>query len=89
MPKILYVEDNSSLSFVTSDQLQKRGYDVVCSCNGLNALDLFNKNNFDLCILDVMLPEMDGFDLAKYIRKKKQADSHSIPDSSLSSRRSN
>ncbi len=72
MPKILYVEDNSSLSFVTSDQLQKRGYEVVCSSNGKDALDLFNRNNFDLCILDVMLPEMDGFDLAKYIRKKNK-----------------
>jgi DNA-binding response OmpR family regulator len=72
MPKILYVEDNESLSFVTSDQLQKRNYEVVCSDNGKNALDLFNHNIFDLCILDVMLPEMDGFDLAKNIRSKNK-----------------
>ena len=72
MPKILYVEDNESLSFVTSDQLQKRNYEVVCSDNGKNALDLFNNNIFDLCILDVMLPEMDGFDLAKNIRSKNK-----------------
>ena len=72
MPKILYVEDNASLSFVTSDQLQKRNYEVVCSDNGKNALDLFNNNIFDLCILDVMLPEMDGFDLAKNIRSKNK-----------------
>lgn len=72
MPKILYVEDNESLSFVTSDQLQKKNYEVVCSDNGKNALDLFNNNIFDLCILDVMLPEMDGFDLAKNIRSKNK-----------------
>jgi DNA-binding response OmpR family regulator len=45
---------------------------VVCSDNGKNALDLFNNNIFDLCILDVMLPEMDGFDLAKNIRSKNK-----------------
>jgi len=72
MPKILYVEDNISLSYVTSDQLQKRGYEVVCAVDGKKALLLFNQEVFDICILDVMLPEMDGFDLAKNIRTKNK-----------------
>ena len=68
MAKILYVEDNLSLSFVTSDQLKKRGYQVVTCKDGKEALSTFNKNIFDLCILDVMLPIIDGFELAKKIR---------------------
>ena len=68
MSKILYVEDNSSLRFVTSDQLIKRNYKVVASKNGKEAYAIFKKNIFDICILDVMLPEIDGFELAKKIR---------------------
>ena len=68
MAKILYVEDNLSLSFVTSDQLKKRGYQVITCKDGKEALCTFNKDIFDLCILDVMLPIIDGFELAKKIR---------------------
>ena len=69
MGKILYVEDDLSLSFVTRDQLEKRGYEVVSCENGLDALTLFKKEIFDLCLFDVMLPKMDGFVLAKNIRE--------------------
>jgi DNA-binding response OmpR family regulator len=69
MGKILYVEDDLSLSFVTHDQLEKRGYEVVSCENGLDALTLFKKEIFDLCLFDVMLPKMDGFELAKNIRE--------------------
>jgi two-component system, OmpR family, response regulator VicR len=69
MTKILYVEDDLSLSFVTRDQLEKRDYEIVSCENGKQALTAFKKSIFDLCILDVMLPEMDGFELAKKIRE--------------------
>ena len=69
MAKILYVEDDLSLSFVTRDQLEKRGYEVFSCENGIEALSLFKKEIFDLCIFDVMLPKMDGFELAKKIRE--------------------
>ena len=72
MTKILYVEDNLSLRFVTSDQLIKRNYDVVASQDGLEAFELFQKNVFDICVLDVMLPKIDGFELAKKIRAKNK-----------------
>ncbi len=72
MTKILYVEDNLSLRFVTSDQLIKRNYDVVASQDGQEAFELFQKNVFDICVLDVMLPKMDGFELAKKIRAKNK-----------------
>ena len=72
MAKILYVEDNLSLSFVTSDQLKKRGYQVVSCKDGKEALSTFNEQIFDLCILDVMLPQIDGFELAKKIRQENE-----------------
>jgi len=68
MAKILYVEDDLSLSFVTRDQLEKRGYDVLFCDTGIKALEAFQTHLFDICIFDVMLPVMDGFELAKKIR---------------------
>jgi len=69
---ILYVEDDETLSFVTKDNLELNGYNVVHFADGKSALDQFTKYNFDLCILDVMLPEMDGYTLASNIRKADQ-----------------
>jgi len=66
--RLLYVEDDVSLAFVTRDNLQLKGFDVVHCEDGRTALETFRKGNFDLCILDVMLPEMDGFELAQKIR---------------------
>lgn len=68
-PKILYVEDDIDLSFVTKDNLELKGYEINHCKDGNEAWDEFNKQKFDLCILDVMLPEMDGFSLAKKIRE--------------------
>jgi two-component system, OmpR family, response regulator VicR len=68
-PKILYVEDDEALSFVTRDNLEMYGFDITWSPNGLEGWRAFNREEFDLCILDVMLPESDGFDLARKIRK--------------------
>jgi DNA-binding response OmpR family regulator len=67
--KILYVEDDSTLAFLTADNLEQH-YDVVHFTNGKEAFDTFKKEEFDLCILDVMLPEMDGFELAAAIRER-------------------
>lgn len=67
---ILYVEDDESLGFVTRDNLEIAGYQITHCTNGLEALEHIKKNTFDLCLLDVMLPEMDGFTLATEIRKR-------------------
>jgi len=66
--RLLYVEDDVSLAFVTRDNLQLKGFEVTHCANGRLALETFRKGSFDLCILDVMLPEMDGFELAQKIR---------------------
>lgn len=70
--KILYVEDDLALSYVTKDNLELRGYEVAFEKDGKSGLNAFSHNDFDLCLLDVMLPEMDGFTLATKIRKKDQ-----------------
>ncbi|MCZ2100500.1 MAG: response regulator transcription factor [Chitinophagales bacterium] len=67
--KILYVEDDETLSFVTKDNLELHGYEVVHCMNGESAIETFYKEPFDLCILDVMLPKMDGFSVAEKIRE--------------------
>jgi DNA-binding response OmpR family regulator len=67
---ILYVEDDSSLSFVIKDNLEENGYTVVHCTDGESAWQQFMKHTFDLCLLDVMLPKKDGFALASQIRKK-------------------
>lgn len=68
-PKILYVEDDLTLSFVTRDNLELKGYDIDFCGDGYTALEKINAKSFDMCILDVMLPKMDGFTLAKKIRE--------------------
>jgi len=70
---LLYVEDDESLSFVTRDNLELQGYRVTYCKDGQEAMTVISKQQFDLCILDVMLPEVDGFTLAKAIRA---ADTH-------------
>lgn len=71
-PRILYVEDDTDLSFVVLDNLKLKGYDMELCADGLRALDKFREGGLDLCILDVMLPVMDGFALAREIRKLDQ-----------------
>jgi DNA-binding response OmpR family regulator len=67
--KLLYAEDDSTLAFLTADNLEQH-YDVVHFTNGAEALQAFKSEHFDLCILDVMLPQMDGFELAGEIRRR-------------------
>ncbi len=67
--KILLVEDDVNLGLVISDQLRTDGYSVALCCDGIEALQRFNQEEFHLCILDVMLPKKDGFTLAKDIRQ--------------------
>jgi len=71
-PRILYVEDDLTLSFVTRDNLTLQGYEIEAVDNGHDALEKAVNSSFDLCILDVMLPKMDGFTLAEKIRKRDQ-----------------
>lgn len=67
--KILLVEDDPNLSAVLSDYLEMLEYSTTQASDGEEGLVKFRQDNFDLCILDVMLPKRDGFSLAKDIRE--------------------
>jgi DNA-binding response OmpR family regulator len=69
MKKILLAEDDFDLSNVLIQYLQLHNFDVVWAENGVKALEIFKKNSFDICILDVMMPKMDGFILAEELIK--------------------
>lgn len=68
-PRILLVEDDPGLGFVIQDTLKEKGYKVHLSRDGKEGLMQFNKHDYDLCLLDVMMPKKDGFELARDIRK--------------------
>ena len=70
--RILYAEDDETLSFITKDHLELQGYEIRHCGDGKKTIDEFNSDQFDLVILDVMLPGMDGFSIAEAIRKKNQ-----------------
>jgi len=67
--KILLVEDDFNLGFVVQDQLKSEGYDVNLCTDGVEGLQRYNTEPFDMCIFDVMMPKKDGFTLATDIRK--------------------
>ncbi|MFW0738042.1 MULTISPECIES: response regulator transcription factor [unclassified Flavobacterium] len=67
--KILYTEDDETLAFLTKDNLEQNNYEVHHCSDGITGLQNFKKENFDICIFDIMMPKMDGFELATEIRK--------------------
>ncbi|PSG88103.1 response regulator transcription factor [Aurantibacter aestuarii] len=70
LKKILLVEDDPNFGIVLKDYLTMNDYEVTHAKNGMEGFEKFKKNDFDLCILDVMMPYKDGFTLAKEIREK-------------------
>ena len=68
--KILLVEDDINLGDVLCDYLELQDHEVVRAMDGVEGLEIFKSGNFDLLILDVMLPRKDGFTLAAEIREK-------------------
>jgi DNA-binding response OmpR family regulator len=69
-PRVLLTEDDPSFGAVLRDYLELHNFDVTLCNNGVAGLTMSQKKDFDLCILDVMMPQMDGFTLAKEIRKR-------------------
>lgn len=70
--KILLAEDDPHLGLLLVDYLQAEGFEVQLYKDGELALQGFKRSSFDLCLLDVMMPKMDGFTLAKAIRKENK-----------------
>jgi DNA-binding response OmpR family regulator len=68
--KVLYVEDELFLAKIVSETLQSRGYDVILESDGGKAIEQFSKEKPDVCVLDIMLPNKDGFAIADEIRER-------------------
>jgi DNA-binding response OmpR family regulator len=67
--KVLYVEDEVFLGKIVKESLESRGYEVFMESDGANVVGLFKDAQPDICILDVMLPNRNGFELAEDIRQ--------------------
>lgn len=67
--KILFVEDEEDLTLIVADTLRGQGYEVVIAVDGVVGLEKFKTEAADIVVADVMMPKMDGFTMAKEIRK--------------------
>ena len=70
--RILLVEDDPNFGSILKEYLIINGYNVTLAKNGIEGFERFKKEDFDLCLLDVMMPYKDGFTLAKEIREKNE-----------------
>ena len=68
MNKILIVEDEKSINRLIKINLSDAGYSCLCAFDGKEAIELIDHNHFDLILLDIMLPKIDGYELMEYIR---------------------
>jgi DNA-binding response OmpR family regulator len=66
--KVLYVEDELFLAKIVRETLEGRGFEVTAETDGAKVLDVFKRTNPDICVLDIMLPNKDGFAIADEIR---------------------
>jgi DNA-binding response OmpR family regulator len=69
MTKILIIEDEESILMPLEDNLKLEGYEVSCARDGLEGLSMAVEHSFDLIVLDIMLPGMDGFEVCKRLRQ--------------------
>lgn len=67
--RILLLEDDRNLGLVISEHLKMNGYEVVLCRNGKDGLREFRGKSFDLCLVDIMMPELDGFSFARRVRE--------------------
>jgi DNA-binding response OmpR family regulator len=68
--KLLLVEDDPNFGSILTDYLRMHDHNVTLATDGAKGLQMWKKENFDMAILDVMMPEMDGFTLAEHIREE-------------------
>ena len=69
--EILLIEDDESIREIISDYFIDAGFSMTEACDGKQAMDLFDERDYDLVLLDIMLPQIDGFTLCRRFRNKK------------------
>ncbi len=70
-PTILYVDDEEDLRFLVKDQLGTRGFEVQTADDGDTATEMMKKGSYDLILLDIRMPRMNGIEVLKYMRENK------------------
>lgn len=72
MIKILFLEDEPNILEVTTEYMKMYGYEVTCVCNGEEAIEKLKNEDFNLAILDIMVPKISGLEVLQYINKNKK-----------------
>ena len=72
MQNILIVEDDMDIQELLREFLKEAGYEVTSASDGIEAMDMFAKNKYDLILLDIMLPKIDGFGVCELVRRQSQ-----------------
>ena len=72
MQNILIVEDDMDIQELLREFLKEAGYEVTSASDGIEAMDMFAKNKYDLILLDIMLPKIDGYGVCELVRKQSQ-----------------
>ena len=72
MIKILFLEDEPNILEVTTEYMKIQGYEVTCVCNGEEAIEKLKNEDFNLAILDIMVPKVTGLEVLEYINKNKK-----------------
>jgi len=74
--KVLVVEDVDINQMVITSMLERKGFEVICAENGIKALEALDQHNFDVVLMDCHMPEMDGFEATRQIRKRSSDDAN-------------
>ena len=76
---ILYIEDNPDNSLLVQRALEARGYQYLWAPNGLKGIELVETNNPDVVLLDINLPDIDGYEVARRLRKSSKSELAYLP----------
>ncbi|UCC43794.1 MAG: response regulator transcription factor [Candidatus Zixiibacteriota bacterium] len=68
--RVLLLEDDANLGLVLQEHLQMQGFEVTLCVNGVEGLEAYSRDRFDLCLVDVMMPKKDGFSFAREVRAR-------------------
>jgi len=75
MPKkIVYIEDDIEMTYLIKMILERKGYEIISTNNGLEGFELVEKENPDLVLLDLMMPEIDGWEIFQQLRSNNKTE---------------
>ena len=79
MAKILMVDDEEKIRFVVKEYAQFSGHEVAEAADGSQAVELCKRQDFDLIVMDIMMPKLNGWDATRRIRSMKRSDAGNVP----------